>query len=164
MQSLLALFRTSTHIVNISLADLTDEIACARTRGHDGPSITWTLGHLLESRLKVLAMLGDVRPNPWSAQFGDTAATDGTDYPLLAALLAEWTQLHGALEAAFANAGGLLDVPVAGAGLHGETSLRDRIAFLAWHEGYHIGVIGAARKAVGLPGPAELAQAQSRAA
>ena len=164
MQSLLAIFRTSTHIVNISLADLSDELARTRTRGVDGPSITWTLGHLLDSRLKVLAMLGDSRPNPWSAQFGDTAATDGAEYPQLSVMVAEWTQLHEALEAALASAGALLDRPLTDAGRHGETALRDRVAFLAWHEGYHIGVIGAARKAAGLSGPAELARAQSRAA
>ncbi|MBC7896238.1 MAG: hypothetical protein H7066_12560 [Cytophagaceae bacterium] len=43
--------------------------------------------------------------------------------------------------------------------MHGETKIRDELAFLAWHEGYHVGVIGAIRTAAGLPGPAELARA-----
>jgi hypothetical protein len=70
--------------------------------------------------------------------------------------------MHEALELALAtSAPGALDQPVASKGIHGEASVRDKVAFLAWHEAYHVGVIGAARTAAGLPGPADLARAAS---
>jgi uncharacterized damage-inducible protein DinB len=159
MDSLLALFRTTTKILNLSLTELSDETARLRSRDSNGPSISWTVGHLLDSRIKILALLGDVRPNTYDAQFGDTPATDGSDYPTIASMLAEWTALHDALESAALTSGAALDQTLAGIGMHGESQVRDQLAFLAWHEGYHVGVIGAARKAAGLLGPAELVRA-----
>ena len=88
MQTLLSLFRTTHHIVTLSLGDLTDSIARRRTRGNKGPSATWTLGHLLESRHRVLRFLGDTSDNPWTVSFGDVPATDGADYPTLDAMRA----------------------------------------------------------------------------
>lgn len=162
MQTLLSIFRTTSHVVSLSLADLTDEVARRRTRGNEGPSVTWTIGHMLGQRHEVLAFLGERRPNPWAGSFGDVAATDGADYPSLDTMRAEWQKMHEALEHAFArSAPGALDQPVAGAGIHGETRIRDKVAFIAWHEAYHMGVIGAVRTAAGLPGPAELARAAS---
>ena len=162
MQALLAMFRTTTNILKISLAGLPDDTARVRTRGTEGPSISWTVGHLLDSRIKMLALLGDARANPWTAQFGDTPATDGSAYPTLAEMHAEWERLHPALETACATAAETIDRPGSNAGPHGESKVRDQLAFLAWHEGYHLGVIGAARKATGLLGPAELVRAASR--
>lgn len=159
MDSLLAGFRTTTKILNISLAGLSDAEAHVRTRGNEGPSISWTVGHLLDSRVKILALLGAVRPNPYATQFGSTPATDGAHYPTLATMLVEWAQLHERLEVVGAQAGDTIEGPISGAGAHGESQVRDQLAFLAWHEGYHVGVIGAARKAAGLLGPAELVRA-----
>ncbi len=160
MHTLLALFRTSDHIVSLSLADLTDSIARARTRGHEGPSVLWTVGHLLHSRHRVLAYLGDTGDDPWASAFDETPATDGADYPDLDAMRAEWKAMHAQLERAFADAApDVLDQPAGQTGIHGETRIHDKVAFLAWHEAYHTGVIGAIRTAAGLAGPADLARA-----
>jgi uncharacterized damage-inducible protein DinB len=159
MRTLLSSFRTSHHIISLSLADLTDDIARRRTRRNEGPSITWTVGHLLDARHKVLAYLGESAPSPWAASFRDASATDGADYPGIDAMRAEWERMHIALESAFAeSASDALDEPVGRTGIHGESTVHDRVAFLAWHEAYHAGVIGAVRTAAGLPGPAVLAR------
>ena len=50
-----------------------------------------------------------------------------------------------------------------GTGAHDEKSLRDQVTFLAWHEGYHMGALGALRKEMGYPGPAEKAMAAREA-
>ncbi|MBC7896239.1 MAG: DinB family protein [Cytophagaceae bacterium] len=100
MHTLLSIFRTTNHVVVLSLEDLTDELARRRSRGSEGPSVTWTIGHLLDFRHKVLALLGAQRPNPWEASYGDVAATDGAEYPTLEAMRAEWNETHGALEKA----------------------------------------------------------------
>jgi len=36
----------------------------------------------------------------------------------------------------------------------------DAVAFFTFHEAYHVGALGAIRKAMGLPGPAELVMAR----
>ena len=104
MQTLLSIFRITNHVVSLSLGDLTDDVGRRRTRGHEGPSITWTIGHLLDFRHQLLALLGDERPSPWASSFGDRAATDGSDYPTLETMRAEWQKMHEALEHAFATA------------------------------------------------------------
>jgi uncharacterized damage-inducible protein DinB len=53
------------------------------------------------------------------------------------------------------------DRPVDGA--HEERSLRDQMVFFAWHEGYHMGALGAQLKALGYLGPAEKVMAARRA-
>lgn len=160
MHTLLSIFRTTNHVLTLSMAGLTDELARRRSRGSEGPSVTWTIGHLLHFRHKVLALLGVPRPNPWEVSYGDVAATDGAEYPTLEAMRAAWNEVHGALEQAFANAApNAFDLAIDSTGMHGETKIRDEVSFLAWHEGYHVGVIGAIRTAAGLPGPAELARA-----
>ena len=42
-----------------------------------------------------------------------------------------------------------------GTGAHDERSLREQVIFFTWHEGYHLGALGALRKGIGYPGPAE---------
>lgn len=162
MKTLLAQFRTTNHVLSLSLADLTDDVARRRARGGEGPSIVWTVGHLLSHRIKILGMLGDTRPNPWTERFDNSPATGGADYPTLTAMCAEWATLHAALEAACEDRAGALDQAAPGTGAHGETTIRDKVRFLAWHEGYHVGVIGALRKSAGLAGPAEVVQAASQ--
>ena len=163
MHTLRSIFRTTNNVLMLALADLEDETARRRTRGQSGPSIAWTVGHLLDHRFKVLRLLGVDRESPYAATFGDTAATNGMNYPTLEDFRLQWAQVHADLETAFTQAPpDLLDRPLPGGGAHGETRIRDKLAFYAWHEGYHMGVIGAARKAFGLPGPAELVVAASR--
>jgi uncharacterized damage-inducible protein DinB len=162
MDALLAGFRTTTKILNLALAGLPDEVARIRSRGESGPSIGWTVGHLLESRIKALVLLGDARPNPYTAQFGHAPATDGSDYAPLSEMLTEWQSLDAALEAAIVSTRDA-DRPLARSGVHGESTVRDQLAFLAWHEAYHTGVVGAMRKSAGLPGPAELVMAARKA-
>ncbi|MEO7966301.1 MAG: DinB family protein [Gemmatimonadaceae bacterium] len=165
MQTLLATLRTTNHIVSLSLADLTDEIARRRARGDSGPSIAWTVGHLMDFRHTLLEYLGKPQPNVWGAAFRTTPATDGADYPGIDALRSEWQTMQTAVEQAFAAAApDALNRPSGDVGVHGESTMFDKATFLAWHEAYHAGVIGALRTAAGLAGPADLARAAARVA
>ena len=126
MESLLAVFRTTTNILNISLAELPDDVARVRTRGSDGPSISWTIGHLLDSRVKSwhsLAIHALTRiPNNLAIRLQPMARTT----PTLGAMLSEWKSLHDALEHAFAQSENSMSAPLANAGIHGESKVRDR--------------------------------------
>lgn len=50
LESAAASLRTSNMLVPLVLGDLTDDLARRRTRGGDGPSIAWLLGHILDFR------------------------------------------------------------------------------------------------------------------
>lgn len=153
-KSLAATFGMTDFMLPVVLDDLSDDQVYARPR-EGGPSIAWTLGHLMHSRVFVLNTLGDGRANPWSEKFSEVAASDGSDYPSPGELRAEWTELAEDFMAAL---GGLseeaLDATLDNGWLAGQT-LRDQLVFFAWHEGYHLGAVGQIRKALGLLGPAE---------
>lgn len=155
-QPIIALYGLSNGILATAIADLSDEDARERTRGGTGPSIAWTLGHLCHSKVAALALLGHPRENPFATRFEHAAATDGANYPPLADLAASFSALNADLCTALAASADRLDAPMPGGGPHDEKRIRDTVMFLAWHEAYHIGAIGAMRREQGRKAIAEL--------
>ena len=78
---------------------------------------------------------------------------------LLHAIVAHEEDIGAVLDAEFIGALSELSEEVLDTvleeGWHAEQTKRDQVVFFAWHEGYHMGMIGAQRKAMGYPGPAE---------
>jgi hypothetical protein len=153
---IIALYGLSNSILGTGVGDLSDENAKARSRGGAGPSIAWTIGHLCHYKIKVLELLGQSRENPFSATFEHAAATDGAGYPPLTDLAASFSALNGELCTALASSADRLEAAMPGGGPHDEKRIIDTVVFLAWHEAYHIGVIGAIRREQGRKGIAEL--------
>jgi hypothetical protein len=107
-------------------------------------------------------MLGVMGGNAKSP-FGDTFtkdATDGADYPTAVELRDRWTSVAVDFRAAIESKSEA-DFDGRG-GPHSDQSLRDQLTFFAWHEGYHIGALGAIRKSMGLEGPAEKLRASRK--
>ena len=75
-----------------------------------------------------------------------------------------WQRIAADLDAALEDAG---EATVRGAvesgGFHIGRPVLDAVAFCVFHEAYHVGALGAIRKSLGLPGPAELVMAQAAA-
>jgi hypothetical protein len=161
IRPIIALHEVSNGILTTSIGDLTDQSAKARSRAGAGPSIAWTIGHLCHYKVKMLALMGQPRENPFTAQFEHTPASDGSDYPSLSDLAASFAALNEDVCAALASSGGRLDAPMPGGGPHDEKSILDTILFLTWHEAYHIGAIGAIRRDQGRKGIAELVRGSS---
>ena len=151
----MSIFGTSDHLIPLILDGLSDEDSRRRSRGPEGPSIAWHLGHLLHCRHQAMKLLGGGTENPYADRFFSTGASDGADYPGVAELRQEW---HAVSERFMAALGGasdeLLSAPVAG-GAHAEECVRDKIAFVAFHEGYHLGSIAAIQKQLGYATPPE---------
>lgn len=158
----MATFGTTDYLIPMVLQDLTDADARMRARGDEGPSIAWMVGHLLHYRLHVMALLGEERDNPWEERFHTAEATDGKDYPSVAELREAWDRVSRDFAAVMASQSedGFDRLAV---GAHEERSVRDQIVFFAWHEGYHMGALGAQLKRLGYPGPAEKVTAARRA-
>ena len=152
---LMNIFGTTDHLIPLILDDLSDVESRTRARGDDGPSIAWHLGHLLSYRCQGLQMMGQSEANPYETAFGSSPATDGGDYPTTAELSEQWRRVSERFMAALSSATEeALATPVSG-GAHAEESVRDKIAFLAFHEGYHMGSIAALQKTIGKSSPPE---------
>ena len=156
IRPIIALHEVSDSILATGIGDLTDQDAKARSRGGDGPSIAWTIGHLCHYKIKVLGLLGQARENAFAEQFEHTPASDGADYPSLADLAASFSALNAEVCAALATCGDRLEAPMPGSGPHGEKRILDTVLFLTWHEAYHIGGIGAIRREQGRRAIADL--------
>ena len=152
----------SNMLAPLVLGDLTDELARRRTRNGEGPSIAWEVGHILDTRCQLITLLGTPQENPFRAAFGTAGATDGTDYPTVAELLQHWKQIEADLQAALEGASeSTIRRTVEGGGPHAGRPVLGAVAFCVFHEAYHMGALGAIRKTLGLPGPAELVMAQA---
>ena len=156
VRPIIALHAISNSVLATGIGDLTDHEAKARSRGGTGTSIAWTIGHLCHYKIKVLELLGHPRDNAFAARFEHTAASEGSDYPPLADLAASFAALNRDLCTALASSADRLEAPMPGAGLHGEKRILDTVLFLAWHEAYHIGAIGAIRREQGRKAIADL--------
>lgn len=156
-KTLLGTFGMTDFLIPLVLSDLSDEDARTRSRDGAGPSITWIVGHLLHYRFVVMSMLGHERVDP----HGDTftrAATDGSAYPAIADFQEQWDVLASDFQAVLTSKSED-DWNARSTGAHDEKSMRDQVSFFAWHEGYHMGVLGALRKDMGYPGPSEMVMA-----
>jgi uncharacterized damage-inducible protein DinB len=155
-------FGTTDFLIPVVLEDLSEEDARKRSRDGEGPSIAWTVGHLMHYRYYVMSMLGDEHVDPAGETFTQ-AATDGSDYPMLGELQEQWAALGSDFQAALMSKTEE-EWDAQGTGeAHDERSLRDQVTFYAWHEGYHMGALGALRKEMGYPGPAEKVMAAREA-
>ena len=155
VETLMGLFGMTDFLMPLVLDDLSDEQARTRSRGGEGPSIAWTVGHLLYYRTHVLSLLGEQRENPYDEKFSNSAATDGSDYPSVADLSEAWQSVGDDFRTVLTSKSEEELDFVSEGGAHDEKSLRDQVVFFAWHEGYHLGALGAIRKSLGLLGPAE---------
>ena len=153
---IISLYGLSNRILATGIGDLSEQNARLRSRSGTGPSIAWTIGHLCHYKIKVLQLLGRSRENPFASTFEHTAATDGAGYPPLADLAGTFSALNTELCTALASSADRLVSPMPGAGLHDEKRVIDTVLFLAWHEAYHIGAIGAIRREQGHKAIAEL--------
>jgi hypothetical protein len=156
--------RATNALLPFLLSDVTDEIARKRVRDGGGPSIAWTVGHLLEYRCELLGLLGVERKRPFAVDFTQSGATDGLDYPATAELRAAWEQLQAELTAALESASDDAVRRVERVkGTSTELQVLESIVGFAWHEAYHIGALVGLRMSLGLPGLKELATANAAA-
>lgn len=154
MRSFAACFKTTDGLIPLVAGDLSNEQATWQSRDRQGPSISWIMLHLLHYRHSIMKLLGAERPDPYK-EIGTQTASDGKNYPPIEDLVTQWNQVQGQLHQVLEGVTDEdLQKPMP-SGPHGERKVLDTIAFLTWHEAYHLGALGQLRKEQGLPGPAE---------
>lgn len=152
IRSIADIYRFDTFMVGLVLEDLSDEHAGRRWRNGDGSSITFLVGHMLSSRVGLLKRFGETEDNPFAETFGALVdSKDASEYPPIADLKTRW---HEVGERLAKTLDGLTDEdlnkPAEGFPIDDDTD-RGALAFLAWHESYHVGQIGLMLTEMGLP-------------
>lgn len=150
VQSLADQFRVVTNTYLKALDGMDRDTLLTRP-GARSNSAMWVAGHLLQSRARLINVLGGSRELPWPELFrtGSTPA-DPAAYPEASAIVAQWRELTDELMRRLEGLGAADlagDAPPRIASPDG--SLRGAIALFAFHEGYHTGQLGFLRKWLG---------------
>ena len=142
------MFRTSHALMHKALEGLTPEQAMER-RGDANP-ILWVAAHIVAVRASFTKGLGGSVDVPWGKQFprGGSVA-DVSEWPALADVRAKWDEVHAAFMAqleTLTSAQGAAETPVPGL----DGTVLGVVSLAAIHDAYHVGQLGAARRAYGL--------------
>ncbi|MBT8479530.1 MAG: DinB family protein [Gemmatimonadetes bacterium] len=131
--------------------DGVDQAAAERRPNDHTNSLAFIACHALDARFYLLKLAGHERTNPWQSLF-DAANDVSTmkEYPPLYEVLAEWDELHEATLGFLAEMSPAeLDAESSAQFPTEDRSTLGGIAFLAFHEAYHVGQMGLVRKYLG---------------
>ncbi len=114
----------------------------------------WIFGHMVDTRARLLKILGEEVDAGLGDVFGRGAALQDTSgYPTRDKILEASRAVNARL---YAKLGALTDADVAKPATrsftHAVQTVGDQVAFLVMHDTYHIGQLAYVRKALGLPG------------
>ncbi len=149
----IAIYQVNSRLFEKALDGLSPEQLVKCVSDASNP-ILWIGGHVANTRFGLCAMLGRKLHRPWGDIFNRSAARpDLESYPDLSVIQGAWTEVSAALMARFEElTDPELQAPSPRPFPIPDKSMRGAIAFLAYHEGYHLGQIAYVRKWLGFPG------------
>lgn len=141
------------HLLVKAIDGLSDE----ELRHHPGSEsnpMLWLAGHLAGARSMLARALGTGVDVPWAHKFAQKSQPDENgDYPSGAEILATIKTLGNQLRERFAQ---MSDADLSGPSPRDfpipDKTLRGMIAFVIYHESYHVGQIAYVKKWLGYPG------------
>jgi uncharacterized damage-inducible protein DinB len=142
------MFKTSTDLVNKATAGIPPELWLRRP-GDDSNHLMWVMGHLVWARGLILKTLGSDISIHWAPQFARGAkCEDGQQYPKVEEICSAWTDVSERLAKCLAQVPAeVLEKP------HDKPTFDGKVggfvAFLAFHESYHVGQVSYLRKWLG---------------
>ncbi len=133
-------FRFNAGLLDKSIAGLTAE----EWRSHPGACsnpMIWVAGHIVWARSRVLRTLNQEWSRPWLPLFErGSSPDDAGKYPRPEEIAAAWGDVKAALSTALEETSAeVLDAPGPEKMPSFDGKLSGTIAFMAWHEGYHVG-------------------------
>lgn len=136
------MFLMNANLLEKSCRDLSRQEWRRRPAEASNP-VLWIVGHIIWNRSRALAMLGEEWTRPWLPLFARGAAlSDDAQYPAAEELMAAWHDVAAHLTAALdAAAGETLAAPVAEKSPSYDGTVGGMVAFLAFHETYHVGQV-----------------------
>lgn len=150
LEPLALIYKLNNGLVTRTLDGLTDEDFWKEPAGGGNP-IGWMLGHLTETRVAMLQLLGQPAATGWETAFSrGSHRADRLKYPDRPLLEAAWKATHAGMREGFAalTAARLSEKPN-GPALPGVTTTAEQLAFFAFHESYHVGQLGYVRRQLG---------------
>lgn len=144
LQGFVFQFRASHGVFHRSLEGLTDAQAREVEAGRN--PITWIAAHTVKVRGDFLRAFGGEADVPWGPQFNRGSELAAVTYwPTLAELRAKWDEIHPAFLARLeAMTSEQLASETKIPGL--DKTLLGAVALAAFHDAYHVGQLGAARR------------------
>jgi uncharacterized damage-inducible protein DinB len=141
-------------LINRALDGLTEHEMWQRPSERSN-SIGWLLGHITWARNNMLRVLGgEPEPMPWDALFQRGAEiTDRKAYPPVAEIVGTLKRVNEKMKTGMARAtdaelGAICPVPTPSP----DKTVRGVLAFLTFHDAYHVGQIAYALRQLGRPG------------
>ena len=144
------MFKTNTEIVKKTIEGILPEQWFLKP-GDDSNHWMWVAGHLIISRGAVLKSLGDEWAVPWSSLFtrGAKLTVDG-QYPAVEEIRSAWEEVSAKLLASLVGApADVLAKPAPKGPPSFDGKISGLVAFLAFHETYHVGQVSYLRKWLG---------------
>jgi len=144
------MFKANTDIVNKAILEVSPEHWFLRP-GLDSNHLMWVLGHLVWSRGNLLKSLNEPWniPSPTLFERGAGLATQG-EYPSVAEIRQAWDEVSAKLSGILADVSAeKLSQPAPKGPPSFDGKVSGLVAFLAFHETYHVGQISYLRKWLG---------------
>ena len=136
-------------LVSKALEGLTDEQLWTRPTARNNPML-WIVGHFIETRTQLMALLGEPFDTGWGARFVRGATLgDATQYPSREDIQHVMKEVSRRLHAKLATVSDeqMSRAPVVQS--PGADTVADQVAGFVLHDCYHVGQIGYIRKALG---------------
>lgn len=146
------IFKINDDLLRRAVDGLTKEELWQRPTDKNNPML-WILGHVVQTRARILQLLDEPFDTGWGNLFGRGAPLkEQAPYPPLKEITRILNEVNRLLYAKFES---LDDAQLAraaqGLELPRAKTLADQLAFFGLHESYHVGQMGYVRKALGHP-------------
>jgi len=144
------IFKLNTGLLRTTLDGLSGDELWQRPTPQTNPML-WIYGHIVQTRATMLGILDDPFDTAWTDLFTrGSALHEASRYPSRDAIDRAHRQIVDRLRARFDRLTEAdLASPARGRQLPGARTVGDQLAFLAFHESYHIGQLAYVRKALG---------------
>lgn len=143
------IFNTNTAIVNKAIGDIGND-DWFRTPGDDSNHLLWLMGHLIVHRGMTLKAMGVDWDASWSSLFARGSERIGdAEYPSTEEIQAAWAHVSEQLSAALSKPSAAVLTQETPKGFSFDGKVSGKVAFLAFHDAYHVGQISFLRKWLG---------------
>jgi len=152
LKPILEQMRLNHGLLQCAVRDMSEQDLAART-DDKGNSVAWIAGHLAGSRHIMAGLVGLEEQNPFGNLYirGAEVRPD-SDYPPVSEIITAFENITDALTPCFDKIDASeLDAELKDPYPVQEKTVLNGLAFLSFHETYHIGQIGFIRKLLGYP-------------
>ena len=144
------IFKTNAVVMRMALEGVSAQELWQQPTPHSNPML-WVFGHIVATRAMMLGVLGESFDTGWGDLFTRGATLhESSRYPSRDDIERVHRNVVDRLKAKFRS---LTDAdlagPATGKQLPGAKTVADQLAFLAFHESYHVGQLAYIRKSIG---------------